>query len=134
MAATAALAEVVVTRMEATATAAATVVVVMMGKFQLLTSLTLRWAHGPLVSCYVASARRVAIFLQDFHQDTVDLEADLLFSGSRGGYGGGGYGGGGGGFGGGGDRMSNLGAGLQKQSWGKSLRNIQKSTTKVQSC
>ncbi|CAN8096843.1 unnamed protein product [Discula destructiva] len=41
--------------------------------------------------------------------------------GSRGGYGGGGggggYGGGGGGFGGGGDRMSNLGAGLQKQSW-----------------
>ncbi|KAJ4392042.1 ATP-dependent RNA helicase dbp2 [Gnomoniopsis smithogilvyi] len=36
--------------------------------------------------------------------------------GSRGGYGGG-YGGGGGGFGGGGDRMSNLGAGLQKQSW-----------------
>lgn len=34
--------------------------------------------------------------------------------------GGGGYGGGGGGFGGGGgDRMSNLGAGLQKQDWGK---------------
>lgn len=42
-------------------------------------------------------------------------------SGRGGGYGGGGggYGGGGGGFGGGGDRMSNLGAGLQKQSWGK---------------
>lgn len=39
-------------------------------------------------------------------------------------YGGGGYGGGGGGGGGygggGGDRMSNLGAGLQKQNWGKS--------------
>ncbi|KAK7960960.1 hypothetical protein PG988_012174 [Apiospora saccharicola] len=35
--------------------------------------------------------------------------------GGGGGYGGGGYGGGGGG--GGGDRMSNLGAGLQKQSW-----------------
>ncbi|KAK6822669.1 DEAD/DEAH box helicase [Apiospora arundinis] len=34
--------------------------------------------------------------------------------GGGGGYGGGGYGGGGGG---GGDRMSNLGAGLQKQSW-----------------
>ncbi|KAJ9161818.1 RNA helicase [Coniochaeta hoffmannii] len=37
-----------------------------------------------------------------------------------GGYGGGGYGGGGGGYGGaggGGDRMSNLGAGLQKQAW-----------------
>lgn len=38
---------------------------------------------------------------------------------------GGGYGGGGGGFGGGyggggGDRMSHLGAGLQKQDWGKS--------------
>jgi ATP-dependent RNA helicase DDX5/DBP2 len=31
-----------------------------------------------------------------------------------GGYGGGGYGGGAGG-----DRMSNLGAGLQKQNWGK---------------
>lgn len=41
-------------------------------------------------------------------------------SGSYGGGGGGGYGGGDrGGFGGGGDRMSNLGAGLQKQSWGK---------------
>ncbi|KAH8848229.1 ATP-dependent RNA helicase dbp2, variant 2 [Pyricularia oryzae] len=36
--------------------------------------------------------------------------------GGGGGYGGGGYGGGGG-FGGGGDRMSNLGAGLQKQDW-----------------
>lgn len=48
---------------------------------------------------------------------------------SRGGFGGnsygGGYGGGGGGYGGGyggggGDRMSHLGAGLQKQDWGKS--------------
>jgi hypothetical protein len=46
--------------------------------------------------------------------------ADLfIYSGSNGhsnghggGYGGGGYGGGGG------DRMSNLGAGLQKQNWG----------------
>ncbi|KAH6841162.1 P-loop containing nucleoside triphosphate hydrolase protein [Chaetomium sp. MPI-CAGE-AT-0009] len=43
--------------------------------------------------------------------------------GGGGGYGGGGYGGGGGGYGGGGygggggDRMSNLGAGLQKQTW-----------------
>jgi hypothetical protein len=48
-------------------------------------------------------------------------------NGHGGGYGGGGYGGGygggrGGGFGGGagGDRMSNLGAGLKKQDWGKS--------------
>ena len=44
-------------------------------------------------------------------------------NGYQGGGGGGGYGGGqGGGYGGGqggGDRMSNLGAGLQKQSWGK---------------
>lgn len=46
--------------------------------------------------------------------------------GGGGGYGGGGYGGGGGGGGyggggggGGGDRMSNLGAGLQKQAWGR---------------
>lgn len=42
---------------------------------------------------------------------------------SRGGYGGGGFGGGGGGGyggggGGGGDRMSHLGAGLQRQEWG----------------
>jgi hypothetical protein len=42
--------------------------------------------------------------------------------GGGGGYGGGGgsYGGSGGGFGGGGDRMSNLGAGLKTQDWGKS--------------
>ena len=38
-----------------------------------------------------------------------------------GGYSSGGYSGGGGSYGGaGGDRMSNLGAGLQKQNWGKS--------------
>lgn len=86
--------------------------------------LTLRRIPGRLASCFVASARRAADFLQTFHQHAFDMEADLLFSGSRGGYGGGGYGGGGGGFGGGGDRMSNLGAGLQKQSWGKSSRNI----------
>lgn len=42
------------------------------------------------------------------------------YGGGGGGYGGGGYGGGGGGYGGGGgDRMNNLGAGLQKQQWGK---------------
>ncbi len=41
---------------------------------------------------------------------------------SSGGYGGGGGGGGYGGGGQGGDRMSNLGAGLQKQNWGESLR------------
>lgn len=42
------------------------------------------------------------------------------YGGGGGGYGGGGYGGGGGGFGGGGgDRMSNLGAGLKNQSYGK---------------
>jgi hypothetical protein len=41
--------------------------------------------------------------------------------GYGGGYGGGGYGGGsrGGAAAGGGDRMSNLGAGLKKQDWGK---------------
>ncbi|MBE3042595.1 hypothetical protein IMZ48_08470 [Candidatus Bathyarchaeota archaeon] len=47
--------------------------------------------------------------------------------GGYGGGGGGGYGGGGGGYGGGGDnfgggggdRMSNLGAGLRNQTWGK---------------
>lgn len=49
--------------------------------------------------------------------------SDSGSNGYGGGGGGGGYGGGGGGYGGdrggGGDRMSNLGAGLQKQSWGK---------------
>lgn len=56
------------------------------------------------------------------------LQANSWFSrsngysnGGGGGYGGGGYGGGGGFGGGGGDRMSALGAGLQKQDWGKSL-------------
>ncbi|PHH82858.1 hypothetical protein CDD82_4496 [Ophiocordyceps australis] len=39
------------------------------------------------------------------------------YGGGGGGYGGGGYGGGGYGGGGGGDRMSGLGAGLQKQTW-----------------
>jgi hypothetical protein len=55
------------------------------------------------------------------------LESPLIFlkgggGGNVNGYSGGGYGGGGGGGygGGGGDRMSNLGAGLQKQNWGKS--------------
>lgn len=52
-----------------------------------------------------------------------DSNTDNCNRGSRGGYGGGGGGYGGGGFGGGGDRMSNLGAGLQKQSWGESLPN-----------
>ncbi|KAL3488728.1 hypothetical protein BJX62DRAFT_227157 [Aspergillus germanicus] len=46
--------------------------------------------------------------------------------GGGGGYGGGGYGRGGGAAGGaGGDRMSNLGAGLKKQDWGKSIVNAQ---------
>lgn len=41
------------------------------------------------------------------------------YGGGGGGYGGGGYDGGGGFGGGGGDRMSNLGAGLRNQSYGK---------------
>ena len=40
------------------------------------------------------------------------------YGGGGGGYGGGGYGGGGG------DRMSNLGAGLQKQNWGKTMNAV----------
>ncbi|KAH8910326.1 hypothetical protein BR93DRAFT_875169 [Coniochaeta sp. PMI_546] len=54
-----------------------------------------------------------------FHFDSRSRLDDSNGYSGGGGYGGGGYGGGGGGFGGGagGDRMSNLGAGLQKQAW-----------------
>lgn len=69
--------------------------------------------------CLQAS-RHLAPF--NFHQDLITNSFQRRSNGGGyGGGGGGGYGGGGYGGGGGGDRMSALGAGLQKQEWGKLL-------------
>jgi hypothetical protein len=100
--------------------------------------------------CAIPSlARAIADWaVPDIHHslDFLDLKSDHQFtnkvcSGSNG-YGGGGYGGGGGGYGGGGgggygggggggDRMSNLGAGLQKQNWGKNSLTVASSLRHV---